>query len=91
MVEIGKPITEEQKSLLHRLLDTKDLVDISATVDVSYSTVRSIYYRTQTITEDNKEAIYKMINKAFEKSEDAIVYFTKAKSELEAMLPKITS
>lgn len=87
-MEIGKPITEDQKMLFHRLLTTNDLIDISSEVDVSYSTVRNIYYRTQSITEENKEAMCKMINKAFQKSEDAITYFTKAKQQLEEMLPK---
>ena len=91
MLEIGKPITEEQKELFHRLLTTNDLINISAEVPVSYSTVRNLHYRTQSITDENICAVYKMINKAFEKTEDAIVYFAKAKSELNQMLPKINS
>ncbi len=89
MIEVGKPINKEQKSLLHRLLNTQDLIDISTEVSVSYGTVRGLYYRTIPVTEESKQAVYKMINKAFEKSEEAITYFTKAKSELESMLPKV--
>lgn len=88
-MEIGKPITEEQKSLLHRLLNTQDLIDVSTEVSVSYSTVRHLFYRTQSVTEENRAAVYKMINKAFQKSEEAITYFTKAKQQLEEMLPKV--
>jgi hypothetical protein len=90
MIEIGKPITEEQKNLFHRLLTTNDLIEITADkeVNVSYSTVKELYYRTCTITDRNKEAVVKMINLSFKKTQDAIVYFAKAKQELEQMLPK---
>ncbi|MBS3993163.1 MAG: hypothetical protein KGZ87_05560 [Bacteroidetes bacterium] len=86
MVIVGNPITEEQKSIFHRLLTTNDLIDISTKVNVSYSTVRNIFYRTQSITEENKEVVAKMISKSFEKTEDALIYFEKAKSELKQML-----
>lgn len=89
MVQIGHPITEEQKELFNRLLSTNDLVELSTTVNVSYATVKALAYRTQPVTENNKEAVVKMINKSFEKAENAITYFTKAKHELEAMLPKV--
>ena len=88
MLEVGKPITKAQKELFNRLLTIDDLIDISAEILPSYSTVRNLYYRKQSITEENICAVYRMINKAFEKTEDAIVYFSKAKSELNQMLPK---
>ena len=89
MPQIGEPITKEQKNLLNRLLTTQDLIDVSTTVDDSYSTVKSLFYRTASVTEENQQAVYKMISRAFQKAEESLVYFTKAKSELEAMLPKV--
>jgi len=89
MPQIGEPITKEQKDLLNRLLTTQDLIDVSTTVDASYSTVKSLFYRTASVTEENQQAVYKMISRAFQKAEESLVYFTKAKSELEAMLPKV--
>ena len=88
MVEIGKPISKEQRDLFDKILTIQDITDISADSSLSYSTFRELFYRRADVTETNKEAVYKMINKAFEKTEEAIVYFTKAKSELERMLPK---
>ena len=79
---IGQPITQNLKSLLHRLLTTQDLIDISTEANVSYSTVRAIYYRTQTITNDNLIAVEKMIQKAFEKSNESINFFIDAKKQL---------
>ncbi len=87
MVLVGSPITEDQKKLFHRLLTINDLIEISTQVEVSYSTVRNLFYRTQSVTEENKEAVIKMIARAFEKTEDSLIYFEKAKSELKQMLP----
>jgi len=88
MIQLGTPITQELKSVLQRLLNTQDLIDISAEVEFSYSTVRSLYYRTQSVTEENQEVVYKMVNKAFSKAEESITYFEKAKQELKISLPK---
>jgi DNA topoisomerase VI subunit A len=88
MVEIGKPITKEQKELFQKLLTIENIVDLAAESTLSYSTFRELFYRKADVTETNKEAVYKMISKAFQKTEESIVYFAKAKSQLEAMLPK---
>lgn len=90
MIKIGEPITEGQKELFHRLLNTNDLINITSNKDVkvSYSTVKELFYRSCVITERNKEAVIKMINLSFQKTDDALVYFSKAKQELEQMLPK---
>ena len=88
MIQVGEPISKELRDVFNRILTIDDLMDISTEVSVSYSTIRNIYYRTQTITEENKEAAYKMMNKAFEKVENALVFFYKAKQHLEEMMPK---
>ncbi|MCB0460350.1 MAG: hypothetical protein KDC74_10100 [Flavobacteriaceae bacterium] len=89
MIQVGEPITKEQKELFQRILTIQDVMDVATSVNVSYPTVRNIYYRNVTVTEDNKEAAQGLINKAFEKVEDALSYFQKAKSELESMIPKV--
>lgn len=87
-MEIGKPITEAQKDLFHRLLTTKDLIDISAQGTVSYSTVRNLYYRTQSITEGNLEAVIRMTELALEKSKSSITFFENAERQLEELISK---
>lgn len=89
MFKEGNPISREQRELLGRILNIQDIMDVAEDIDVSYQTVRNIFYRHQSITKDNKVAAYKLVNKALAKSEESIAYFLKAKSELEAMLPKI--
>ena len=91
MIQIGEPITKEQKQLFQRVLTIQDVMDVAASTKVSYSAVRNLYYRNVTVTEHNKIAAQGLVNKAFEKVEDALSYFLKAKSELETMLPTINA
>ena len=88
MLEIGSLITEVQQELFSKLLTENDLENITKEVGVELIVVKNIFYRKQPICEENICVVYKMINKAFEKTEDAIVYFSKVKSELNQMLPK---
>lgn len=84
-VEVGMPITKEQRELFHRLVTIDDLIDLSAKSNVSYSTFRSLYYRKGNVTEDNKEAVAMMISKSLEKIQTSIIYFEKAQKALTQM------
>lgn len=84
-MKIGEPITKTQKDLFQRVLTIQDVMDVAEKTSISYSTVRNLYYRNTTITENNLIAVQGLINKSFEKVENALSYFEKAKSELKQM------
>lgn len=85
---LGNSITKEEKEIFQRVLNIQDLMDVSHSVNVSLSTVKNVYYRNVTITKDNKPAYFALKSKAFEKIEDALTFFQKAKSDLIATTPK---
>ena len=84
---VGNSITKKEKEIFQRVLNTQDLMDVSQTVNVSLSTVKNVYYRTVTITEENKHAYFAIRSKAFEKIEHSLSYFRKAKSDLLETVP----
>ena len=86
---IGSAITKEEKKIFQRIINTQDLMDISESVDVSLSTVKNVYYRNVTVTKDNELAYLAIKSKAFEKIEEALYFFEKAKSDLLATMPII--
>ena len=89
MIQEGFPITKPMKNILHKILDTQDLMEVAQRSGVSYSTVRNIYYRTQTITLNNKIVVYKLLNAAFAKSCNELNYFTEIINQLNLMMPKV--
>ncbi len=66
--EYGKPITEKLSLTLRRNTTKDDIADVAAVANVSFSTIRDVVYRTNSLTKLNARAIQKLIRKAFDNS-----------------------
>ena len=66
--EYGKPINEQLSTILRRNVTKDDYADIASRVDVSFSTIRDVVYRTNSLTRANAIAISLLIHSAFENS-----------------------
>lgn len=88
MANVGEKVSEKQKALFERILNVRDLEDIAIKTELSYSTIRDIYRAKNNLTSNNVKGYYEMIRKSLQKTEDALTFFEKAKSELNQMIPK---
>ncbi len=61
----GKPINEKLSTVLRRNTSKNDFADISAKTNVSFSTIRDVVYRTNSLTKANSVAILFLIERAF--------------------------
>ncbi|WP_422858293.1 hypothetical protein ACOKFD_12880 [Flagellimonas sp. S174] len=66
--EYGKPITEQLSTVLRRNVSKDDYADIASRTSVSFSTIRDVIYRTNSLTKTNAKAISLLIHIAFENS-----------------------
>ncbi|TMU54987.1 hypothetical protein [Flagellimonas algicola] len=66
--DFGKPIGEELSTILRRNLNKDNLANIAAGCGISYSTVRDLVYRTNSLTEGNSMALALLIHAALENS-----------------------
>ena len=66
--EFGKPISEKLSLTLRRNTTKDDLADVASVANVSFSTIRDVVYRTNSLTKSNAKAIQKLIRKAFDNS-----------------------
>lgn len=66
--DFGKPISEQMSIILRRNTDKDDLANIASRTDISFSTIRDVLYRTNSLTKTNSKAIRLLICTAFENS-----------------------
>ncbi|AWX44610.1 hypothetical protein HME9304_01613 [Flagellimonas maritima] len=66
--DYGKPISERLSIILRRNTSKKDYADIAIRSNVSFSTIRDVIYRTNSLTKVNAKAISLLIHAAYENS-----------------------
>ena len=64
--EYGKPINERLSIILRRNTTKDDFANVAATTNVSFSTIRDVLYRTNSLTYSNSKAIRELIKIAFD-------------------------
>ncbi|MCK0161135.1 hypothetical protein [Allomuricauda sp. F6463D] len=66
--DYGKPISEKLSMVLRRYTSKNDFANIAIRSNVSFSTIRDVVYRTNSLTKLNANAISLLIHAAFENS-----------------------
>ncbi|MGB5820100.1 MAG: hypothetical protein WBG90_11505 [Saonia sp.] len=66
--DYGKPISERLSTILRRNTAKDDFANIAARTNISFSTIRDVVYRTNSLTKSNSKAIGKLIEIAFANS-----------------------
>ncbi|TMM58875.1 hypothetical protein FEE95_05435 [Maribacter algarum] len=64
--EYGKPINERLSIILRRNTTKDDFANVAAITNVSFSTIRDVLYRTNSLTYSNSKAIRELIKIAFD-------------------------
>ncbi|WP_425235231.1 hypothetical protein [Ulvibacterium sp.] len=66
--EYGKPINEKLSLTLRRNTTKDDFANVATTTGVSFSTIRDVIYRTNSLTKSNSKAIEELLRIAFDNS-----------------------
>ncbi|MEM8999120.1 MAG: hypothetical protein AAGB24_02565 [Bacteroidota bacterium] len=66
--DYGKPISEKLSVVLRRNVSKNDYANIAAKSNISFSTIRDVVYRTNSLTKSNAKAIALLVYAAFENS-----------------------
>ncbi|MER3319410.1 MAG: hypothetical protein RIB79_14050 [Allomuricauda sp.] len=66
--DFGKPINEKLSEIIRRNTSKNDFANIAIQSNVSFSTIRDVVYRTNSLTKLNANAISLLIHAAFENS-----------------------
>lgn len=66
--DYGKPINERLSTLLRRNSTKDDFANVAAHTGISFSTIRDVVYRTNSLTYSNSKAICELIKVAFDNS-----------------------
>lgn len=64
--EYGKPINEKLSIILRRNTSKDDFANVASITNVSFSTIRDVLYRTNSLTYSNSKAIRELIKIAFD-------------------------
>jgi cyanate lyase len=64
----GKPIYEKLSVILRRNTTKDDFANVAASTGISFSTIRDVVYRTNSLTYSNSKAIRELIKVAFDNS-----------------------
>ncbi|MEN1784663.1 MAG: hypothetical protein AAGF77_05930 [Bacteroidota bacterium] len=64
--DYGRPINERLSTILRRTTSKDDLANIALRSSVSFSTIRDVIYRTNSLTKSNAKAIALLVHVAFE-------------------------
>ncbi|WP_350284171.1 hypothetical protein [uncultured Croceitalea sp.] len=64
--DYGKPISERLSTTLRRTTSKNDMANIALRSSVSFSTIRDVVYRTNSLTKSNAKAIALLIHVSFE-------------------------
>jgi len=86
--DYGKPIDETLSAILRRNTSKNDFANIAIQSNVSFSTIRDVVYRTNSLTKLNAKAISLLILAAFE---NALAHKLQAEGDLMYLdnLPKL--
>lgn len=66
--DYGKPLNEKLSTILRRNSSKDNLANIAANTGISFSTIRDVVYRTNSLTKSNAKAITLLIRVAFDNS-----------------------
>lgn len=66
--DYGKPLNEQLSIVLRRNSSKNDLANIAARTRISFSTIRDVLYRTNSLTQTNAAAIKALAQVAFDNS-----------------------
>ncbi|RDY59891.1 hypothetical protein [Flagellimonas nanhaiensis] len=77
--DYGKPISEKLSEALRRNVNKNDYANIAIRSNVSFSTIRDVVYRTNSLTKVNANAILLLIHAAYENS---IAYRLRAEGDM---------
>ncbi len=77
--DYGKPIDEKLAIILRRNASKDDFANIAIRSNVSFSTIRDVVYRTNSLTKSNAKAISLLIHAAYENS---IAYKLQAEGDI---------
>jgi len=66
--DFGKPINENLSIILRRNTAKDDLANVALITGISFSTIRDVVYRTNSLTKLNSKAVTALIEIAFENS-----------------------
>lgn len=77
--DYGKPISERLSTILRRNVSKNDFADVAIRSKVSFSTIRDVVYRTNSLTKTNAQAIALLVHTAFENS---IAYKLQAEGDI---------
>lgn len=77
--DFGKPISERLSEILRRNVSKDDYANIAIRSNVSFSTIRDVVYRTNSLTKANATAICLLMHAAFENS---LAYKLRAETDI---------
>ncbi|NAY91576.1 hypothetical protein GTQ34_06575 [Muricauda sp. JGD-17] len=77
--DYGRPISERLSEILRRNVSKNDYANIAIRSKVSFSTIRDVVYRTNSLTKTNATAICLLMHAAFENS---MAYKLRAESDI---------
>ncbi|NHF60291.1 hypothetical protein FK220_013135 [Flavobacteriaceae bacterium TP-CH-4] len=66
--DFGKPIDERLSTTLRRNTTKNDYANVAGRTNISFSTIRDVIYRTNSLTKGNSKAIQALIKIAFDNS-----------------------
>ncbi|MEO1009796.1 MAG: hypothetical protein AAFX53_00730 [Bacteroidota bacterium] len=66
--DYGRPISEQLSRTLRRNTTKDDFANISSATGISFSTIRDVVYRTNSLTRSNAKAIHALVKVAFDNS-----------------------
>ena len=64
--DYGKPISEKLSTILRRNTGKEDYANIAARTSISFSTIRDVVYRTNSLIKSNSKALKVLVQTAFE-------------------------
>lgn len=64
--DYGKPINEQLSVILRRNISKNDYANAATRSNISFSTLRDVVYRTNSLTKSNAQGISLLIHAAFE-------------------------
>lgn len=64
--DYGKPLNAKLSEILRRTTSKDDIANVSLRSNVSFSTIRDVIYRTNSLTKSNSKAIALLVHVAFE-------------------------
>lgn len=86
VLQSGKPISEDLSKFLRSFTGPKDMADVSMDTNVSISTIRDVKHRRNNISDENKKAIVKLIQRAVENADGKIKEAKDGKKKVKTIL-----